>query len=259
MLRKITWGVLIIFFWVFNVAVVGAQLSSSATDVAQNTATNYVDDQYLVGYPIDDSVYKLGPGDELAANIIIGDNDMALDHTFVIGPDGKIFFPKVGEINLLGLTLPEAKAVTKKKISSIYKQEYKFSFRLIQPRRVQIYLSGSEDKPLYVGEKKVIYVYGQVSRSGRYEYIPGKKFSDYISYAGGPTPRANFSLSTITRNGKKIRINGTNVIFNGKSSDDIEIIPGDVISVPSQFFYFSDFASFTSLIFTTIALYKTIF
>jgi polysaccharide export outer membrane protein len=212
---------------------------------------------YVVSDSIVEGEYKLGPGDEIEVNLIVGENDITLDHELVVGPDGKVYFPRVGEVNLLGLTIPEAKKLVNSRIRDIYKENYDFSFRLVQPRKVRLYLSGTEDKPLYMGEKKFVYVYGEVSRKGRFEYLPGKKFSDYISYAGGPTPRANLAAASITRGKNRFGINGSDVIFNGDSSRDMEILPGDVINVPANFFYFSDFGSFSSMIFTMVALYNT--
>jgi len=212
---------------------------------------------YFVGDSIVEKDYKLGPGDQLEANLIVGNNALALDYDLNVGPDGKIFFPKVGEIDLLGKIIPEAKKLIDERIKEIYKEEYTFSFRLVKPRQIQIYLTGSEDKPLYIGEKKFVSVYGEVPRSGRFEYLPGKRFTDYISYAGGPTPRANLSVATITRQNRKYYINGSDVIFNGNTSKDMVIEPGDVINIPAQFIYFTDLGSFATTVFTALALYNT--
>lgn len=212
---------------------------------------------YFVGDTIVEKDYILGPGDQLEANLIIGDNALAIENKLTVGPDGKIFFPKVGEINVVGLTIPQAKKIIDKKIKSIYSEKYTFSLLLRQPRRVQIYLTGSEDKPLYLGEKKFVSVYGEVPRGGRFEYLPGKRFTDYISYAGGPSPRANLSMATITRQNQKYYINGSDVIFNGNTSKDMVIEPGDVINIPAQFIYFTDLGSFSTTVFTILALYNT--
>jgi polysaccharide export outer membrane protein len=213
--------------------------------------------EYFVGDAINDNNYKLGPGDQLKANLIVGDNAMSLDYDFAIGPDGKIFFPKIGEIDLLGLTIPEAKKLVNEHIKKVYTEDYTFSFRLFSPRQIRIYLSGSEDKPLFMGDKKYVSVYGEVQKSGRFEYIPRMKFSDYISFAGGPNPRAHLSMATITRQNQKISINGSDVIFNGNTARDVEIEAGDVINIPTQFIYFTDLGSFSTTIFTILALYNT--
>jgi len=206
---------------------------------------------------IDTEKYKLGPDDQIALNFIFGDHDSSTNYTFSLGPDGKIYFPNVGEIDLLGLTIPQAKDLIDQKIKTLYPKKYQFSFLLIQPRRMQVYLSGQENKPLYMGNSSYVYVYGEVSKSGRFEYLPGKKFSDYISYAGGPAAQANLDGSTITRNGQKFNIKGSGVIFDGNIKADMEIMPGDVINVPRNFFYFTDFMSFSTLAFTILAFYNT--
>jgi protein involved in polysaccharide export with SLBB domain len=117
------------------------------------------------------------------------------------------------------------------------------------------------DKLLFEGNETFVYVYGEVSRSGRFEYVPGKKISDYISYAGGPTSRALLNGVTLTRiiNGKseKLSINAADIIYNGKADKDIEIIGGDVINVPGNFFYVTDFTSFVNTILLTLTLYNT--
>ena len=210
-----------------------------------------------MGDTIIESEYKLGPGDQIEANLIVGDNAAAVDHKFVVGPDGKIYFPRVGEIYLLGLTVPEAKELIDYKISEIYKEDYVFSFRLNQPRKIKVYLTSSDSEPLYVSERKFVSVYGDVARRGRYEYLPNKGFSDYISYAGGPNDSASLSAATVTRGKHKYYINGSKVIFDGDRSEDIEIMPGDVINVPKRFIYFSDLASFSSVVLTILGLYNT--
>jgi len=175
----------------------------------------------------------------------------------VIGPEGTIYFPKVGEINLFDLTIPEAKSLVDSRIKKVFKEKYSLSFRLEVPRQVQVYLSGSESKPLYVANKRYVNIYGEVAKSGRFEYLPEKKFSDYISYAGGFSRQANSHACSITRKGNKYKINGSDVIFNGNEKNDLAIMPGDVINVPKNMFYFSDFASFAAMAYGLLAFYNT--
>jgi protein involved in polysaccharide export with SLBB domain len=249
MYRKL--AVILLFVMLTNMGLAIATFAQEGGGIVGNNA------DYFVGDTIVENEYKLGPGDQLEANLIVGNNALAIENNLIVGPDGKIFFPKVGEINVVELTIPQAKKLMDEKIRKIYAEKYTFSLLLRQPRRVQIYLTGSEDKPLYLGEKKFVSVYGEVYRSGRFEYLPGKRFSDYISYAGGPAPRAHLSMATITRQNKKYSINGSDVIFNGNASKDMGIEPGDVINIPAQFIYFTDLGSFSSTVFTILALYNT--
>jgi len=116
------------------------------------------------------------------------------------------------------------------------------------------------DKLLFEGKETFVYVYGEVAKSGRFEYVPGKRISDYISSAGGPTGRALLGDITLTRhvNGKpqQLKINVSDILYNGNSINDIEVLSGDVIKVPSNFFYFTDFASFTNTVILALTLYK---
>jgi protein involved in polysaccharide export with SLBB domain len=247
MKKRIVWTLLIMFMTVFY----------APAFAQENISSSSGSDNYIVGDKIDETLYKLAPGDMIGANMIVGENALSFNYTFTIGPDGKIFFPEIGEIDLAGKTMSEAKTIVDSRIRQKYREKYVFSFRLLQPRKVQIYLTGSDDKPLFIGEKKFVSIYGEVAKSGRFEYIPGKKFSDYISYAGGPTPRANLSYASVSRKDSKINVNGSDVIFNGKAEADLEIQPGDVINVPAQFFYFTDFGSFSTMLLTFVALYNT--
>lgn len=106
-----------------------------------------------------------------------------------------------------------------------------------------------------------VYVYGEVKNSGRLDYLPGTRLSDYINLAGGPTDRASLGFVSVTRqegNKPKVyRVNAGEILHRGITKNDIELKAGDVVKVPANFFYFSDFASFASVVFTAVALYST--
>ncbi|MGB9613774.1 MAG: polysaccharide biosynthesis/export family protein [Candidatus Margulisiibacteriota bacterium] len=110
--------------------------------------------------------------------------------------------------------------------------------------------------------KSYVYVYGEVARSGTYGYVPGQTLADYLNLAGGPAPRANLAACTVTRqeNGKPkvYYVNASDILQKGMISKDLEIQPGDVISVPANFFYFSDFASFANTILLALTLYTSL-
>lgn len=116
------------------------------------------------------------------------------------------------------------------------------------------------DKLLFEGKETYVYVYGEVARSGRFEFVPGKRISDYISYAGGATGRALLGGVTLTRhvNGKpqQYKIDVSDILYNGNSNNDIEVLSGDVIKVPGNFFYFTDFASFANTVILALTLYN---
>jgi protein involved in polysaccharide export with SLBB domain len=304
-------------------------------------------------YPIDENTYKLGPGDTLSVNIIVGESDLSIGHNLFIGADGKTFFPNIGELYLSGLSLAQAKEKLNLKIKSVYAEPYNIYVLLKQPKKIKIYLSGmvkspgpltvydnmrisevlslaggiasggsnryvyikrkgvagkqeiltadifeayrsrdlskdiriqagdvvevpdsqndrisqmqgggTNDKLLFEGKETFVYVYGEVAKSGRFEYVPGRRLSDYISFAGGPTGKALLGSVSITRqiNNKpeKYTINVSDLLYNGNSRNDVEIFGGDVINIPGNFFYVTDFTSFVNTILLTLTLFNTV-
>lgn len=206
--------------------------------------------------------YFLGMGDVISVHIIVGNNALPLDYVFEIASNGKIFFPNIGEIKLSGLKLDEAKKHLKEEISKKFKEPFSISVFLKKPRLTRVYLSKDDYIQSLANLEQYVYIYGEVARPGRYTYFAGRKLSDYINLAGGPTAPANLSYVTITRNEngktKKYNVNAENVLFKADSSQDIQIMAGDIISVPKNWFYFSDFASFANLILLSLTLYATV-
>ena len=306
----------------------------------------------VMEFPVDADNYKVGPGDTLDIHVIVGETALSINHSLLVGADGKIFFPNIGEIYLSGLSLSQSKKKIDTEIKKIYNEPYKLYVLLNQPKKVKIYLSGmvkspgpievydgsrisevldeaggvasggsnryvyikrigadgkeglikadlfkayrskdlskdiqieardivevpdandvlissnknidENDKLLFEGKETFIYIYGAVNKGGRFEFIPGHKLSDYLSYADGPTNRALLGSVGITRQvggkAQKLSIDASDILYNGNSKNDVEIFGGDVINVPVNFFYFSDFSSFASMIFTGLALYNT--
>ena len=109
--------------------------------------------------------------------------------------------------------------------------------------------------------KSYVYVYGEIARGGTFGYVPGQTLSDYINLAGGPKEKANLSATTVTRheNGRSrvYHVNAADILQKGMADKDIEILPGDVINVPGNFFYVSDFTSFLNTILLALTLYTT--
>jgi len=68
---------------------------------------------------------------------------------------------------------------------------------------------------------------------GLYELIQGERVSDLIRKAGGTTPWADLSHTYIERDSIKIGIDLSAVLVDATSQDNIEIIDGDVLIVPS--------------------------
>ena len=396
-----------------------AQLSkqsvSNELSVPVKLAGGSVGGQDLSSIPIRaDENYILGPGDQIGIHVIIGDNALNLDYNFQLNPDGRLFFPNLGELNFSGQTLKQAKGMLMGLIRKKYSESITVSVLLIMPRTISVYVVGQAANPglhsvyatsrltqvlkeaggvlpggserqvlvkralevikvdLYeintlgkldkdieirsgdvieipmamskvtivggvnrpgnyeiidgeqlsdlllhagniinnaslteviflkreIGEDKYeniklnlhnllvkgdqsqnmvlktgdiinvpvieeyVYVQGDVSKTGRQNYDPGKKMSDYLNLAGGPLAKADLSGVTVVRSNrdksKVINVNAYNILRLGNKNEDIEILAGDVINVPGNFFYVNDFASFSSIIMTAVGLYNVL-
>jgi len=88
-----------------------------------------------------------------------------------------------------------------------------------------------------------VYVEGEVTSPGAFDYQPGLTASDYIGMAGGPTDVANLKKASIYRKGERITYNS-----------DLVIEPGDKIYVPRQMLKFwQDYLTIGQVL-TTITL-----
>ncbi|OGC08531.1 hypothetical protein A2230_08450 [candidate division WOR-1 bacterium RIFOXYA2_FULL_36_21] len=320
---------------------------------SEHSAPKSFGDMAMEG-PIDAKSYILGPGDNISVHIIVGDEELSINHNLFVGADGNVFFPNIGAIYLSGLSLSQAKNKINSTIKNMYQEKFEIFVLLTQPKKVKIYLIGmvknpgplaiydglrvseviaqaggiasggsnryiyikrrsfdgseskvikadlfdayrgkdlskdiyvrsgdiievpsvdnirisqtkideSKDKLIFEGKEVFVYVYGEVSRSGRFEYVPGKSVSDYISYAGGPKDKALLNSVQLTRKisdrSEKYSVSVGDVIYNGDTQKDMEVLGGDVINVPGNFFYFSDFASFANTILLTLTLYSSL-
>ncbi|MEK7433218.1 MAG: SLBB domain-containing protein [Cyanobacteriota bacterium] len=101
-------------------------------------------------------------------------------------------------------------------------------------------------------------LYGQINKSGSFQYKDGMKISDYIKSAGGPTTFADLEKVKITRNKSNkpeiIIVDINEVLFNGKKEKDIIIEPDDVIFIPEKFFIFRNFSDITSLVLSSLGI-----
>ncbi len=208
------------------------------------------------------SDYFLGMGDVIDVHMLVGDNSLVLDYTFEIASNGTIFFPNVGQIKLSGLKIKEAQGYMSREIRKKFSEPFEMTIVLKQPRLTRVYLSQDEYIQSLANLEKFVYVYGEVSRPGRYTYFAGRKLSDYINLAGGPAAAANLSYVSVTRNengqSKNYHINADKILFKADGSEDMLIKDGDVISVPKNWFYFSDFASFANLVLLSLTFYATV-
>jgi polysaccharide export outer membrane protein len=130
--------------------------------------------------------YILKPLDEIEINVL-GQPEMS--RKFTVGPDGKITFPLIGEVEVKGRTLSEVASLLKEKL--------------------KIYIPITDITVNLATSKSVsVYIFGEVKSPGEYKFSEQPTLIKLIAAAGGPTQNANLSKIEIIKSDKtKIMVN----------------------------------------------------
>lgn len=162
----------------------------------------------LCGYLWAVEPYRIAPADVIDVTVW-GEPD--LSKQVVVPPDGKITYPLIGEIDVIGLTTQELANKLTEKLKEFIKEPnvavsiVKFSFNKF-------------------------YILGEVNKPGEYDLVPSLGLREAIALAGGVTPQADAtSVLLINKEGKKGKINLQEIL---KGGEDIKLNPGDTIIVP---------------------------
>ncbi len=112
--------------------------------------------------------YILGPGDKIEIKVF-GQDDLTI--VTLLGNSGKINYPFLGELKIVGLTVKQVEGIIKKGLKGPF---------LVNPN---VYTSVVEYRPFYI--------HGEVARPGGYPYQPGLTVNQAVALAGGFTERAS--------------------------------------------------------------------
>jgi len=150
---------------------------------------------------IQSNSYHLSTGDKLRIQVF-NEDDLKLET--LIGEEGNISYPFLGDVKVNGLTIPELEAKIAKGLRGSY---------LVNPI-----------VNVSILEYRAFFINGEVKSPGGYPYQPGLTLRKAIALAGGTTPRASLELATITRekNPKESEI---------EMNFDSVINPGDIITI----------------------------
>ena len=160
--------------------------------------------------------YTLGNGDVLQITVR---NQPEFSGQFVIGPDGKIQYTFVGDIEATGLTKAQLKEKLIKELD-----------RFVKVPEISIVIT--------IYNSKNVYVLGEVARPGKYP-MKGDAISlrDAIVDAGLPTREAALRRIYIIKYAPKKpnfrKIDLFALLYRGKLKYNIDLFPGDIVVVPS--------------------------
>lgn len=143
-----------------------------------------------------------------------------LSYEVVVQPDGKISFPFIDEISVIGLTVAELK----KEIVSRLKNYLKDPVVFISLKKM--------------GGRRVILL-GEVASPGVYPVSGTISVLELAALAGGFTQSSVLSSVILIRGGLKnprgIRLNLTRAIEKAEHKQNIALMPGDIVYVPKKF------------------------
>lgn len=163
--------------------------------------------------------YRIGLGDRLSVAFY---GDPSVDRTIRVRPDGKISFPRVGDIPAAGFTPVELSGV----ISELY-AEY------LQNPEATVMVDEPGDQ--------VVYVFGEVLRAGQFAIKNRVTLSQALADAGGWRSTSKLSSVVVIRREpswqkpRALRVDFDRVLSGERLNYDIELRPFDVVYVPQTF------------------------
>jgi len=180
--------------------------------LAQRQAIRAGVDGQALESAIDPKTYILGPGDGVYLDVYAAHY---LDQDLTITPEGRIIVPKTGQIDVAGLTMPEAE----KKINQLLARDYKNPQAFLSLRRLRI---------------MKISVLGEVLSPGVHQATAMMRVSEIISKAGDLTPNSSTRNIEIHRADGSLRTKADlEKYYNtGDLASNPVLEGGDVIIVP---------------------------
>ncbi|MDI5891870.1 polysaccharide export protein [Halomonas rhizosphaerae] len=172
---------------------------------------------------IRDYQYRLGPGDVLSIivydhpelTIPAGSERDAEDTGNRVQPDGTMFYPYVGRMQVAGRTLEEVRRLLTSRLSNVI-TDPQVEVNIAAFRSQKVYVTGAVENP------------GTLPIS-----IEPLTVLDAISQSGGATPTADWHGMTLVRDGREHRISLYELLRQGDQSGNRLLRDGDLLHVPT--------------------------
>ncbi len=153
------------------------------------------------------SNYKLATGDVISIRVF-GEDDLSREKIRLTDA-GTVFYPVLGEVQVLGRTVGEIEKLIADGLRGRY---------LVNPRVT-----------VFIDEYRKYFVSGQVGSPGAFAYEPGLTVAKAVAIAGGFKERASQSKMFVVRDADP-----------KKARERVElgsaIFPGDVLTIEESFF-----------------------
>ena len=157
------------------------------------------------------SEYVVGPGDRFEVQLI---GNTKSRQSLVVNRDGRIMFPDLGPIAVAGLRFDAAKARIEARVSE-------------QMIGTQAVVSMSDLRSIR------IFVLGEAERPGSYTVSGLSTITNALFASGGVKKIGSLRNIQLKRGGTLVtRLDLYDLLLNGDTSNDVRLLPGDVIFIP---------------------------
>jgi polysaccharide export outer membrane protein len=163
-----------------------------------------------------ESEYEIGEGDQLSISVW---RHPELEREILVGSNGLVTFPPIGEVTAAGLTPSELSREIMQRLRDFTRETTQVTVTVTQYN------------------SRAVFMTGQVVAPGRYSFDEVPDVLELLSQAGGPQPTADLSQVSIIRTGAEgpqiIRVD-LGAYMRGTTAAPLpELRPGDMVEVPS--------------------------
>lgn len=155
--------------------------------------------------------YVLGPGDTMEV-LLIGEKGGR--YTLTVGRDGVVDFPELGPIAVAGMRFPSAKDLLEQRVAE-QMIGLRASVSMGALRSIQVFILGEAERP------------------GSYTVSGLSTVTNALLVSGGVKPIGSLRNIQLKRDGRIVtQLDLYDLLLNGDTSDDVRLLPGDVIFIP---------------------------
>ncbi|MFC1864117.1 SLBB domain-containing protein, partial [Thermodesulfobacteriota bacterium] len=155
--------------------------------------------------------YIIGPGDSFTINIW---GKAEATYNVRVTRDGSITLPRVGTLNISGLSFEELKYFISNKLKKYY-PDFEMSLTMGALRTITVFIVGEVKKP------------------GTYSVSSLSTILTALYQSGGPTKNGTLKNISLLRNGEpEATLDLYDFFIQGVKKNDIRLLPGDTIFVP---------------------------
>jgi protein involved in polysaccharide export with SLBB domain len=166
--------------------------------------------------PVDED-YPLGPGDEIVITVW---GEVELRHELFVNRQGQIFIPEVGVVQLIGLTMRQAKTKLTEALSRSYSS--------ISSKKAYLDVSAGKLRSIK------LYVVGDVKNPGVFTVPALSSVFSMLFYAGGVKETASLRDIYVVREDKAfVHLDFYEFIRSGNTFANIRLQNHDVIVIPT--------------------------